>query len=172
MMWLCQSIKLRTINPCVSFQIHWSLQVFSQPEACIQRNCKGVCSMYFHVFKIFLNICISSIKVVHIKNTLVVCSTVFLMERDMGISRALFTQVVPLRKSCTWKNDINKKHIESISIPQKLQLSLLKPSITGKLPWTKAFIIRSASARRAPSLWTRQANSMCLLLNCVKLIFN
>lgn len=140
--WRNHTIKVRTINLCVSFQMYRSLKVFSQPEACIQRNCEGVCSMYFRVFKIFLNIFISSIKVVHIKNALVICSTVFPMERDMGISRALFTQMVHLRKSRTCENGMNKKHIESISIPQKLQLSLPTTINYREATITKAFIIR------------------------------
>lgn len=67
--------------------------------------------MYFDVFKIFLNICIS-IKTVHIKNALVGCSTVFPAERGTGISRALITWVVHFRKSCTWENDRSKKHVQ------------------------------------------------------------
>lgn len=68
--------------------------------------------MYFDVFKIFLNICIRSIKTVHIKNALAGCSTVFPAERDMGISRALITWLVHFRKSCTWENDGSKKQVQ------------------------------------------------------------
>jgi len=52
--------------------------------------------MYFNVFKIFLNICIRSIKIVHITTALVECSTVFPVETDMAVSRALFTRWLTL----------------------------------------------------------------------------
>lgn len=61
--------------------------------------------------------CIRSIKVVHIKNALVECSTAFPVEKDTGISRALLTRVVSLRKSCAWENDQSKKQMqENISV--------------------------------------------------------